>query len=181
MLFSPANLGKSYSQSTSVHWYFQRYQDLAPLPCCVANKGFLPFGIWMCHSWLSWNAALTPVQRMKWCVLACHEPDTQWLIFHSSCLQSKALCVSARPPCLGIPDKWQLQHRSNVVFGHRQSYSNETSPKDVILEFTQNKKERSPGYFWLRCAIVLRAHPGWDCERSRLCTGGGFNICVQMK
>lgn len=180
-MFSPANLGKSYPQCTSVPWYFWRYQDLALLSCSLANRGFLPFGIWMCHSWLSWDATLTPVQRMKWCVFAFHEPGTQWLIFHSSCLQSKAVCVSARPSCLGVPDKWQLQHRRNVVFGHRQSCSNDTSPKDVVLEFTQGKKKRTPGCFSLRCAIFLSAHPAWDCERPQPWTGGEFNICVQMK
>lgn len=179
-MFFPANLGKSCSQCISVHWYCWRYQGPALLYCNVATRGFLPFGIWMCHFWLSWDAILAPIQRMKCCVFACHEPNTQWLIFHSFCVQSQAVCVPARPSCMGIPDKRQLQHRANVVFGHGQSYSNDTSPKDV-LESTQGKKKRTPGYFWFRCAIFLSAHPAWGCKRPQPWTGEGFNICVQMK
>lgn len=138
----------------SVHGYFWRYWGLGVLSCSMTNSGILPLGIRMCHSWLSWGAILTPVQRMKWCVFACHKPDTQWLIFIHS--------VSKEKLCEYLPDllTWIFltndsfdAEESNLVFRHRQIHRYETSPRDTVLESTQGKKKRTAAHCWLRCAI----------------------------
>lgn len=136
--------------------FLETPRSLTPVLQC-GQQGFSPI----------WNLKVPLLAQLRCCfdtnpkdevLCACLPQDTQWLIFHSSCLQSKALCLSARSSCLGIPDKWQLQHRSNVVFGHRQSYSNDTSHKDV-LESTQGEKGKDSRMFLAQACNFFECTP----------------------
>lgn len=129
------------------------------LPSCLAVP---PTGVF-CH--LESECAILGLAKMPFwhqskgwsdvCLLAMSQALNGSFFIHSVSKkkEEKAVCVSARPSCLGIPEKQQLQHRSSVEFGHRQRYSNNTSPCDAVLESTQCKKERIPAFFLLGCAI----------------------------
>lgn len=116
------------------HGYFWISWDLGVLSCGMTNSGFLTLGIRMYHSWPSWGAIWTPVQRMKWCVFARHKTNTQWLIFIHSIIKIK-LCV-----CLPDLLTWILLRNdsfdaeSYLVFGCRQIHRYDISSHDTILE-----------------------------------------------
>ena len=138
----------------SVHGYFWRYRDPGVPFCGMTNSGFLPLGIWLCHSWLRHHFDINPKDEV---VCVClPQPRLSVTHLHSFCLQRKAACVSARTSAwIFLTNDSFNAEENNLVFSHRQIHKYDTSSHDTVLASTQGKKKRTPAHRWLRGAIFL--------------------------